>query len=437
MTHAAGNSDARNPAETEREIGRHHHHAPATDPTTPPTTLIVIAALHGNEPAGIHAARRVLDQLHRTQPGSFNGRLIALRGNIAALRHPDPQTRYIAHDLNRLFTDEQIALPPSTSPEHQQMHELLDTLNQIKQTSGPVVLIDLHTTSSHSPPAVVLEDAIPTRRLARTMPLPIYLGFEEELPGLLADRATTLLGARTMIVEGGQHEDPRAIDVHEAVIWSVLDATGILPTTPAPDTPTPHDTLREAAGDSAGLVADIRHRRPIGHPSFAINPAIRPDQKIKRDATIIATENDRAITSPVRGQVFMPNMQLHKRPGDDGFFIVRPVGEGWLALSARLRRQHRLHAIIARMPGVYPQHDHTLLVDADLAAVLRRQILHLFGYRLIRHNQRSGGHGIRRVINGIGAFTRALLRGPIKDAPDRDDPRFWIVQRHTLDRQQP
>ncbi|MEZ6163569.1 MAG: hypothetical protein R3B67_03955 [Phycisphaerales bacterium] len=65
-------------------------------------------------------------------------------------------------------------------------------------------------------------------------------------------------------------------------------------------------------------------------------------------------------------------------PGDDGFFIVRRVGEGWLGLSARLRRQHWLHWLIAHAPGVYPQPDGSLLVDADLAAVLRRRV-HLQG----------------------------------------------------------
>ncbi|CAN0574498.1 unnamed protein product [Laminaria digitata] len=85
------------------------------------------------------------------------------------------------------------------------------------------------------------------------------------------------------------------------------------------------------------------------------------------------------------------------------------------------------------MPGVYAQDDRTLLVDGDLAAVLRRQILHLLGYRLVRHDQRDGGRGLGRVYKGCAAFIKALVRGPIPGGPDLQDPRFWIVRRHRLD----
>lgn len=416
----------------EREIGRYE--SINTRAHAPTTTLVIIAGLHGNEPAGISAAQRVIDKLNHEHPSAFNGRIIALRGNAAALAFHSAEMRYITHDLNRLFTPEQIALPASTSPEHEQMQELLASLRAIRAQSERMVLIDLHTTSSDMPPVVVLEDSIPTRRLARNLPLPIYLGFEEELAGLLMDRATNELGAISMVIEGGQHQDPHAIDVHAAVIWTMLDATGILPISALHHPSNPSQTLRAAAGDELGKIYDIRYRHPITDPSFEIQAGIVTGKKIKRDVTIIATENERAITSPVRGRVFMPNMQRIKRPGDDGFFIVRRVGEGWLGLSARIRKQEWLHALIAHMPGVYPQPDHSLLVDANLAAVLRRQILHLLGYRLIKHDNRSSGHGIMRIVNGIIAFTRAFFRGPIKPAPNPDDPRFWIVRRHTLDR---
>jgi len=432
MSNAVRSTTPHTTDEPEREIGRYE--SVNTHTHTPTTTLVIIAGLHGNEPAGITAAQRVIDKLNHEHPSAFNGRVIALRGNTAALALQSAEMRYITHDLNRLFTDEQIAQPASTSPEHEQMQELLASLRAIRAQSDRMVLIDLHTTSSDMPPVVVLEDAIPTRKLARNLPLPIYLGFEEELTGLLMDRATNELGAISMVVEGGQHQDPHAIDVLAAVIWTMLDATGILPLSALHHPSDPTRTLRAAAGVELGKIYDIRYRHPITDPSFEIQDGIATGKKIKRDVTIIATENERAITSPVRGRVFMPNMQRLKRPGDDGFFIVRRVGEGWLGLSARIRRQGWLHALIAHMPGVYPQPDHTLLVDADLAAVLRRQILHLLGYRLIRHDNRSSGHGIMRVLNGIRVFTRAFLRGPIKGGPDIDDPRFWIVRRHTLDR---
>lgn len=414
-----------------REIGRYSARRPGS--VAPATTLVVVGGIHGNEPAGWHAAQRVLDTLSREQPSAFDGTLVALLGNLAAINHPRPDTRYIEHDLNRLFTDEQIALSADTSPEHEQMQELLASLRSIRARAERMVLIDLHTTSAEAPPMVVMEDAIPTRRLARKLPLPIYLGFEEELGGLLMDRVTGELGANAMVIEGGQHDDPNAVDVHEAVIWCMLDACGVLPLDAIAHRHDPGVLLHRAAGEERGMVFDIRFRRGIRDSDFRICQGIEHGSRAKQETTLIAVERGETIAAPISGLVFMPNMQPRKRPGDDGFFIVRRVGEGWLGLSARLRRQRWLHWVIAHMPGVYQRDERTLFVDADLAAVLRRQILHLLGYRLVRYDQRRGGHGLARVYKGFTAFTRALLRGPIPGGPNPNDPRFWIVRRHALD----
>lgn len=423
------------PRWAQREIGRFgFDHAPPTSSAT----LVVVGGVHGDEHAGLHAARRVLDALGAEQPTGFHGRLVALAGNLAALVQDDPPTRYIDHDLNRLFTDEQIALPPETSAEHGQMQELLAALRAVRAQSERMIVIDLHTTSADAPPVVVMEDAIAARRFARAMPLPIYLGFEEELPGLLIDRVTSEMGSVAMVVEGGRHDDPRSVDVHEAVIWSALAASGILALGAMPHAEAPGRVLRGAAGAEAGKVYDIRHLHPITNADFTIAPGVFAGMRVRPGVTTIATEHGRPVTSPVRGRVFLPNMQTRKRAGDDGFFIVRHVGEGWLGFSARLRRQAWLHRLIAHMPGVYegrgPCGREELIVDADIAAVLKRQIFHLLGYRLLRHDRRDAGRGVARIARGVGAFFKALIRGPIRPGPDREDPRFWVVARHKLDR---
>ena len=414
-----------------REIGRFS--ARRHDSTKQRTALVVIGGLHGNEPAGIHAAQRVLEVLESEQPTGFDGSLIALRGNLAAINHHNVDLRYVVHDINRMFTDEQIGMPADTSPEHEQMQELLASLREIRAQSDRMILVDLHSTSADMHPVVVLEDSIAARSIARKMPLPIYLGFEEELPGLLIDRVTNELGVVAMVVEGGQHRSPKSVDVLEAVIWSLLDATGVLPLHALPHERDPRRVLYQAAGDERWSIFDVRYRRPIAHPDFEMRDGVGNGRKIKPGVTIIAVENGSAVTSPVRGRVFMPNMQAHKRPGDDGFFIVRRVGEGWLGLSARLRKQQWMHRFISHMPGVHRLDERTLLVDADLAAVLRRQVFHLLGYRLIRHDSRKSGRGIGRVYKGFAAFFRAMLRKSPENAPNVDDTRFWVVRRHKLD----
>ena len=413
---------------TQRELGRYGSNSRSL------TTLVITAGVHGNEPAGLIAAQRVLDTLNLEQPTAFNGRLVVLAGNLPALNHEDPNTRYIDFDLNRIFTDEQIAKPASTSVEHGQMQELLAALRAERARTDRMILMDLHTTSADSPPVVVFEDAIVVRKFARQMPMPIYLGFEEELDGLLINLVTNELGSVSVVVEGGQHNDPNSIIVHEAAIWAGLHAAGVLRVDALAHHTKPGDVLRDAAGDQAYKVFDIRYHRPILHDDFVICPGIVAGKKIKREVTPIAFENGEEIVSPVRGRVFLPNMQKHKRVGDDGFFIVRHIGEGWLGFSARVRKQEWIHWLIAHMPGVYAMDDGCLYVDRDIAGVLKRQVFHLFGYRLIRHDQRDGGHGVVRAWNGIASFCKAFFRGPIPGGPDRDDPRFWIVRRHHLDR---
>lgn len=434
LTTKPDQADAMNPSGdvgarwTKRELGRFE-----SDDRIG-TTLVVIGGVHGNEPAGLIAAMRVLDTLNTEQPTGFHGRLIVLAGNIPALNSDDENARYIDFDLNRIFTDEQIAMPADTSVEHGQMQDLLAALRAIRAHCDRMIVMDLHTTSSDAPPVAVFEDSILARQFARQMPLPIYLGFEEELGGLVIDRVTNELGSVAIVVEGGQHFDPQSIVVHEAAVWAGLHAAGILRVDALGHETSPGDALRAAVGDQAYKVFDIRHRYAIEHDDFVICPGIVAGKVIKQDITAIAIEDGEEIVSPVRGRVFLPNMQAHKRVGDDGFFIVRHINEGWLGFSARVRKQEWIHWFIARLPGVYRLDDGSLCVDRDIAGVLKRQVFHLFGYRLIRHDQRDGGHGIVRAWNGITSFCKAFFRGPIPGGPDRDDPRFWIVRRHRLDR---
>ena len=70
----------------------------------PGPTLIVIGSIHGNEPAGVLAARRIRADLRRKGP-LVRGEVVLLSGNTRGLaRH----VRYIHADLNRRWTLESI-----------------------------------------------------------------------------------------------------------------------------------------------------------------------------------------------------------------------------------------------------------------------------------------------------------------------------------------
>ena len=66
--------------------------------------VVCVAGIHGNEPAGIHACRRVSESLEQT-PTNFKGEWLALAGNLVALRR---NRRFMDEDLNRIWSAERI-----------------------------------------------------------------------------------------------------------------------------------------------------------------------------------------------------------------------------------------------------------------------------------------------------------------------------------------
>ena len=70
--------------------------------------LLSVSGIHGNEHAGVAAVRRVLEAL-RTRRPPFNGRFVALAGNLRALRR---RQRYQDLDLNRIWLPERVGADP-------------------------------------------------------------------------------------------------------------------------------------------------------------------------------------------------------------------------------------------------------------------------------------------------------------------------------------
>jgi len=106
---------------------------------------------------------------------------------------------------------------------------LLDALEgELHTAEHGAFVLDLHTVSATSPPFLAIEDSLPARRFARRFPVPIVLGMEEELGGLLMDHVTNAFGQVALVFEAGRHDDPDSVAVHEAAIWVGLEAAGML-----------------------------------------------------------------------------------------------------------------------------------------------------------------------------------------------------------------
>ena len=376
-----------------REIGR-------WDRGRPGPTLLVLGGIHGNEPAGVRAAQRVMARLHELEP-DMRGRFVALAGNLKALAE---QRRFLARDLNRgwgraaieqmLRRDE-----ADCSPEDLEQRELLECFAAIDRTStGPLVFVDLHTSSADGSPFICLADTIDNRQLGLSTGVPIILGIEETIDGAslewFADR-----GICGFAVEGGRHECEQAVDNLEAVLWGLLRrldmvAAGVV------DLGDCQQRLRTAIG-SAPSIVEIVHRQVItAEDRFRMEPGFLNFARVDK-GDLLARDCRGEIRAPHACHVVLP---LYQELGDDGFFLARRVAWFWLWLAKWLRRLHG-SALLPLLPGVRrdPDDRDTVLVNPKVARWFVVQVFHLLGFR------RSRARGDRLAFSR--RVSRAANRG--------------------------
>ncbi len=415
----------------------------------PGPTLHCLGGIHGNEPAGLVAAEVVLGTLRTAlarDPALLRGKLIALAGNLEALNAGDPGPRYFDRDLNRMFRAETIAearrLPAAErSPEQGQLLELVDLLAECAGVAPPgSAFLDLHTFSSPGSPFIYVEDSLPARRAGLALGLPLVVGLEEELEGLMADYITAELGLMALVAEGGTHADPGSVGVHEAVLWTTLHTLGMIDDPDALAGFDTRDLLRRAAGAQAGRFYDIRERITVGDPPMDMLDRARAYTRVWKGITPVAVRRtargEQTIRAPADGILFMPNRQQRRLPADDAFFILRPIWRPFIGVSGWLRGQEWAHRLLALLPGIRrdPADPGALRVDHDVAALMARDILHLFGYRVHRSRPSRYHRPLTRLVMSLWVLPRAMLRvaGLLPTGLDE----IWVVRRHRLDREQ-
>jgi predicted deacylase len=366
-----------------REIGR----VVGEDPGP---TLVVVAGIHGNEPAGIEAARRIFTRLSAGRL-RIRGELLALAGNLAGLRLG---VRYQAKDLNRVWSEAHIAALRDTSPsghdpEDREQLELLGAVDSaIGRARGRVHLADLHTTSAAGIPFILFGDTLKQRRFARAFPLPVIIGLEEQLEGVLTEYWTRR-GCTTFAVEGGQHASPESIDAIEGVLWLALVRAGLL----GGETPT--EVARSAAvlhRRRAGLprVVEVISRRSVSPgDGFRMEPGFRNIDRARK-AQLLARDRSGEIRAPADGIIILP---LYQGLGRDGFFWGREVSRTRLLASAALR-SIGADRLLRFLPGIFrdAQDPSRFVVAAWARRPVALEALHLLGYRRIRE------HGAQWIV---------------------------------------
>ena len=285
--------------------------------------LVALGGIHGNEPAGLLAAERVLARIARermVERGVVRGTFVALSGNRAALAQG---RRFVDRDLNRGWSDDASAAPRGGGgSEDKEQRELVSAIDDAYAgaPAGARYFVDLHTTSAPGVPFVVADGAEHAQSFALAFPLPVFFG----LMGHLSSALLPWLARRGVIgvaVEGGQNESPASVDHHEAVLWIALVSAGVL--------------AREALLDHAALVArlmrarqglphaiEVYHRHGIvPEDDFRMAPGFANLQSIRR-GTLLARDRRGEIRADEDCLLVMP---LYQGLGDDGFFLGREL----------------------------------------------------------------------------------------------------------------
>lgn len=369
--------------------------------------LIVVGAIHGNEPAGVLALRRVFDRL-RDHQVEISGDFVGLLGNIRAFQQG---LRYLDRDLNRLWQPDDRADADSCAPSTcRDYDELLDLRTAVRSAQGAargrVFVLDLHTTSSPTVPFAIANDRRANRRFAAMLPVPIALGLQEELGGTLMEYVEAQ-GCTVIAFEAGRHDDPLAVDRHEAAIWLMLTTLGMIPRVGESPPSGPGDldgfTNGRAGEILAGAVGglprrfEVRYRHPVSREDeFTMQPDFRNFDPVSAGDTL-AFDRGGAIRAIESARIFLP---LYQGLGAEGFCLVRPVSKLRVALGLLLRGM-RFDAVIPWLPGAHrhPACRHTVLVNPHLARGLTGEILHLSGYR--RHPTNNGLAVFRRRADGF------------------------------------
>jgi succinylglutamate desuccinylase len=364
--------------------------------------LICLGGIHGNEPAGVVAAQRVLEDLHARRP-TFQGEFVALTGNRAALARG---RRYIQEDLNRLWFPERIKALRSPShevafgPEDYEQQQLLNVIESLlARRQGPVVFLDLHTTSAGGVPFLVISDVTVNRRLASGLPAPVILGLEEYLDGTVLS-CVNEQGYIAIGFEGGQHEDPSVVKNHEAVVWLTMLAIGCVRQQEVIPIVNP---LREHLAEQTRRLPrmlEIRYRHPVGEEDkFAMEPGYLHFQKVEH-GQLLARDRQGEIRAQEEGFILMP---LYQNQGSDGFFLVREIKPFWLSLSNHARRLG-LETILPWLPGVqhHPEEKDTFILNLRRAPQFINELFHLLGFR--RERSKNGSLFISRRRQDVVAL---------------------------------
>jgi len=344
----------------------------------PGPTIILVGGIHGNEPSGVFALKKVFEDI-RSSGMNVHGNLYALSGNLWAL---EKGVRYHKEDLNRLWSNDKMlnfdrAQTTFENEDQREQQNILKRLNDILDNeTGPFYFIDLHTTSGETIPFLTVNDSILNRNFTMQYPLPIVLGIEEYLDGPLLSYINEL-GYVAFGFEGGQHDDLSAIENHIAFIYLTLEFAGSINRSEF-NFDHQYEVLAKTSIDSREIY-EIFYRFAIKpKEEFKMHPGFLNFQKVVKGTPMAMIDGEEVIAT-MSSRIFMP---LYQSQGSDGFFAIKKIPMIFLKTSALLRKIKFDH-LLTILPGVnwVDRTKNELVVNKKVAWFFAKQFFHLLGYR--------------------------------------------------------
>ena len=277
--------------------------------------LLVTAGVHGNEPSGVIALKKIFEHLEKDKH-PVKGTLLGLAGNVNALNH---NKRFIDSDMNRVWPDQEYEKPENPDHEQREMMEIVQLLKQYPASDfDERYFIDCHSTSSDSVPYISVQDVGKNDSWAHEFPLYIVRGFSDLINGSI-DNYFSKNQFTGFTHEGGQHFAEDTVDHQEAVIWLGLERAGILKLEELETYPSCVEVIRENQKQKTFEIL-YRHELKEGD-DFEMKPGYKNFERIEK-GEVLAVHNGREVRSDWDAHIFMP---LYQKQGSDGFFVVEEV----------------------------------------------------------------------------------------------------------------
>ena len=177
-----------------------YYSSPSSQSNSHELQLLILGGIHGNEPCGIYAIDRFIDELESGIWTLKKGAITLAYGNLEAIKR---KTRYVDYNMNRMFGLPQVA---TQSIEYDRVR-LLE-----KQFPKQTAILDLHSALSPALDFMLAEK--PAHHLAHALQPSYLISGWENFASVTGDTECygLSMGIPAVTYEAGQHDDEQTLE---------------------------------------------------------------------------------------------------------------------------------------------------------------------------------------------------------------------------------